>query len=75
MPFLLSVAVQNDPQLMAIVNQSGLFKQLTPAVRDFVANPGSSITVSLAPPTPVELQAHHRRRREHARAAWSKCSA
>ena len=57
MPFLLSVAVQNDPQLMAIVNQSGLFKQLTPAVRDFVANPGSSITVSLAPPTPVELRA------------------
>jgi hypothetical protein len=57
MPFLLSVAVQNDPQLMAIVNKSGLFKQLTPAVRDFVANPGSSITVSLAPPTPIALQA------------------
>ena len=57
MPFLLSVAVQNDPQLMAIVNKSGLFKQLTPVVRDFVANPGSSITVSLAPPTPIALQA------------------
>ena len=57
MPFLLSVAVQNDPQLMAIVNKSGLFKQLTPVVRDFVANPGSSITVSLAPPSPVALQA------------------
>ena len=57
MPFLLSIAVQNDPQLMAIVNQSGLFKQLTPVVRDFVANPGSSITVSLAPPTPIALQA------------------
>ena len=57
MPFLLSVAVQNDPQLMAIVNKSGLFKQLTPVVRDFVANPGSSITVSLAPPSPIALQA------------------
>jgi len=57
MPFLLSVAVQNDPQLMAIVNQSGLFKQLTPVVRDFVANPGSSITVSLDPPAPVAFKA------------------
>lgn len=57
MPFLLSVAVQNDPKLMAIVNQSGLFKQLTPVVRDFVANPGSSITVSLAPPAPVAIEA------------------
>lgn len=57
MPFLLSIAVQNDPQLMAIVNKSGLFKQLTPVVRDFVANPGSSITVSLAPPSPIALQA------------------
>jgi hypothetical protein len=57
MPFLLSIAVQNDPQLMAIVNQSGLFKQLTPIVRDFVANPGSSITVALDPPTPVRLEA------------------
>lgn len=57
MPFLLSIAVQNDPKLMAIVNQSGLFKQLTPVVRDFVANPGSSITISLAPPTPIALAA------------------
>ncbi len=57
MPFLLSVAVQNDPQLMAIVNQSGLFKQLTPVVRDFVANPGSSITISIDPPAPVAFQA------------------
>jgi len=57
MPFLLSIAVQNDPQLMAIVNKSGLFKQLTPVVRDFVANPGSTITVSLAPPSPIALQA------------------
>ena len=56
MPFLLSIAVQNDPQLMAIVNQSGLFKQLTPVVRDFIANPGASITVSLAPPRPVALE-------------------
>jgi hypothetical protein len=57
MPFLLSIAVQNDPQLMAIVNRSGLFKQLTPVVRDFVANPGSSISVTLTPPAPVALQA------------------
>jgi hypothetical protein len=57
MPFLLSLAVQNDPKLMAIINQSGLFKQLTPVVRDFIANPGSSITVSLAPPTPVRIEA------------------
>jgi len=57
MPFLLSIAVQNDPQLMAIVNRSGLFKQLTPVVRDFVANPGSSMSVTLAPPAPVAFQA------------------
>ena len=57
MPFLLSVAVQNDPKLMAIVNRSGLFKQLTPVVRDFVANPGSSISVTLAPPAPIAFQA------------------
>lgn len=57
MPFLLSLAVQNDPKLMAIVNQSGLFKQLTPVVRDFVANPGSSIIVTLNPPTPIALAA------------------
>ena len=57
MPFLLSIAVQNDPKLLAIVNRSGLFKKLTPVVRDFVANPGSSITISLSPPTPVALVA------------------
>jgi hypothetical protein len=57
MPFLLSIAVQNDPKLLAIVNRSGLFKKLTPVVRDFVANPGSSTTVSLSPPTPVALVA------------------
>jgi hypothetical protein len=57
MPFLLSIAVQNDPKLLAIVNRSGLFKKLTPIVRDFVANPGSSIIISLSPPTPVALVA------------------
>jgi hypothetical protein len=57
MPFLLSIAVQNDPKLLAIVNKSGLFKQLTPVVRDFVANPGSSITISANPPAPVAFQA------------------
>ncbi|MCB1501622.1 MAG: hypothetical protein KDK07_17850 [Bauldia sp.] len=57
MPFLLSIAVQNDPKLLAIVNRSGLFKKLTPVVRDFVANPGSSIIITLSPPTPVALAA------------------
>jgi len=55
MPFLLSISAFNDPKFMAIVQKSGLMKQLTPAVKEFVATPGSSITVTVAPSAPVPL--------------------
>ena len=55
MPFLLSISALNDPKFMAIVQKSGLMKKLTPVVKEFVATPGSSITVSVAPPSPVPL--------------------
>lgn len=55
MPFLLSMTVLNDPQLMALVQKSKLLTQLTPAVKQFVAAPGASITFNLAPPAPVAL--------------------
>ena len=55
MPFLLSISALNDPKFLAIVQKSGLMKQLQPAVKEFVGTPGSSITVTVAPPTPVPL--------------------
>ena len=57
MPFLLSMTVLTDPQLMAAVNKSGLLAKLTPAVKTFIAEPGSSITVTLTPPKPVSIPA------------------
>ncbi len=53
MPLMLSLFVLNDPQLATLVRQSGIVAKLAPVVKAFVAAPGSSITVSLAPPTPV----------------------
>jgi hypothetical protein len=55
MPFLLSISALNDPKFLAIVQKSGLMKQLQPAVKEFVGTPGSSITVTVAPTTPVPL--------------------
>ncbi|MEQ9692194.1 MAG: hypothetical protein RLO48_20970, partial [Bauldia litoralis] len=56
-PFFLSMATVNDPQLMALIQRSGLLPKLVPVVRDFVAVPGSSITLSAQPPKPVGLMA------------------
>ncbi|MBZ0229924.1 MAG: hypothetical protein K8F58_15935, partial [Bauldia sp.] len=55
MPFLLSISALNNPQFMAIVQKSGLLGKLTPVVKEFVAIPGSSITVSASPAIPVPL--------------------
>jgi hypothetical protein len=57
MPFLLSMTVLTDPQLRAAVNKSGLLTRLAPAVKTFVAEPGSSITVTLKPPKPIAIPA------------------
>ncbi len=57
MPLMLSLFVLHDPHLMALVQKSGLLAKLAPVVKAFIAAPGSSITVSLAPPTPVALPA------------------
>jgi hypothetical protein len=57
MPFLLSMSALNDPKLMAIVQQSGLLARLAPVVKEFVASPGASVTVTLAPPSPLSLAA------------------
>ncbi|MEQ8695753.1 MAG: hypothetical protein RLT05_04240 [Bauldia litoralis] len=56
-PFFLSMATVNDPQLMALIQRSGLLPKLVPVIRDFVAVPGSSITLSAQPPKPVGLVA------------------
>ena len=57
MPLLLSLFVLHDPKVKALVGQSGILAKLAPVVKAFVAAPGSSITVSLAPPTPVAFEA------------------
>ena len=57
MPLLLSLFVLHDPKVATIVRQSGILAKLAPVVKAFVASPGSSITVSLAPPTPVAFSA------------------
>ena len=56
LPFLLSVTVLTDPTMMKIFRQSGLLGKVTPAIKTFMAAPGSSITVTLAPPKPVPLE-------------------
>jgi hypothetical protein len=56
-PFFLSMATANDPQLLALIQRSGLLPKLIPVVRDFVAVPGSSITFSAKPLTPVGVMA------------------
>ena len=57
LPFLLSMTVLTDPQLRAAVNKSGLLAKLAPAVKTFIAEPGSSITVTLTPPKPIAIPA------------------
>ncbi len=55
-PLLLSFATASDPKLAALIQKSGLLRQLTPAVSKMVAAPGGSITFDLKPPTPVTLE-------------------
>ncbi len=57
LPLMMSLFVLNDPQISALVRQSGLLAKLAPVVKAFIASPGSSITVSFAPPTPLPLPA------------------
>ncbi len=57
MPLLLSLFVLHDPQVAAVVRETGIMAKLAPVVKAFVAAPGSSISVSMAPPTPVGLMA------------------
>ncbi len=57
MPLLLSLFVLHDQKVAAIVRQSGILAKLAPVVKAFVAAPGASITVALAPPTPVAFPA------------------
>jgi len=55
LPFLLSVTVLTDPTMMKIFRQSGLLGKVTPAIKTFMAVPGSSITATFAPAKPVPL--------------------
>jgi hypothetical protein len=57
MPLLLTLFVLHDPKVAAIVRETGILATLAPVVKAFIAAPGSSITVSLAPPKPVALPA------------------
>ncbi len=57
MPLLLSLFVLHDPKVATLVRKSGILAKLAPVVKDFVAAPGSSVTLSLAPPTPVAFPA------------------
>ncbi len=57
MPLLLSLFVLHDPKVAAVVRESGILATLAPVVKAFIAAPGSSITVALAPPTPVAFPA------------------
>ncbi len=54
LPFLISISPINDPTILAIIKQSGLLAKIGPAVKTFVAGPGT-LTISLAPPTPVGI--------------------
>jgi hypothetical protein len=55
LPFLLSITVLSDPTMMKIFRQSGLLGKVTPAIKSFMATPGSSITATFAPSKPVPL--------------------
>ncbi len=57
MPLLLSLFVLHDPKVATLVRKSGILATLAPAVKAFVGAPGSSITLALAPPTPVDFSA------------------
>jgi hypothetical protein len=56
MPLLLSLFVLHDPKLAALVNKTQILAKLAPVVKAFIAAPGSSITVALKPPKPVDFQ-------------------
>jgi hypothetical protein len=56
LPFLLSITVLTDPTMMKIFRQSGLLGKVTPAIKAFMATPGSSITATFAPVKPVALE-------------------
>jgi hypothetical protein len=55
MPLLLSLFVLHDPKVAALVRETKILATLAPAVKAFVGAPGSSISVSLAPPKPVDF--------------------
>ncbi len=57
MPLVLSLYTLGNPKIAALVNQTGVLARLAPAVKALVASPGSSLTVTLAPPTPVTFPA------------------
>jgi hypothetical protein len=57
LPFLLSMSAVSNPALMTTLRQSGLLPKLTPALKTFVGEPGGSLTVTMAPSTPVGLAA------------------
>lgn len=57
MPLVLSLFVLHDPKVAALVRDTGILAKLAPVVKAFVASPGSSIAISLAPPTPVTFSA------------------
>jgi hypothetical protein len=54
-PFLLTLTALNDPKIMALVKQSGVLAKVTPALKAFIASPSSSITIKLAPTTPLSI--------------------
>jgi hypothetical protein len=56
LPFLISISPINDPTILAIIKQSGLLAKLGPAVKTFVAGPGS-LVISMAPVAPVGIAA------------------
>ena len=56
LPLLLTLAAVNDPQLMAIVKESGLLPKLTPVIKQFVATPGAFV-ITAAPAAPVPIAA------------------
>ncbi|MCP4381931.1 MAG: hypothetical protein GY798_11060, partial [Hyphomicrobiales bacterium] len=57
LPFLLSIATVSDPELGQAIRDTGFLDVLTPAVTDFVASPGASITFEAKPDSAVSLLA------------------
>jgi hypothetical protein len=57
LPFLLSMSALKNPALLTMIRQSGLLQKLTPALKTFIGEPGGTLTLTMAPPAPVELKA------------------